>query len=280
VSHEPSTRRPKVCDQPARTLVASEIVDGCQWPVDRPITDAGQTDAPMTTDNDQLGDLFRLLRRQAGLTQETLSIATSIPIRDINNLEAGRAGDVLYGRLNRLFTEVEARARMSVWWKGAAADRLLDERHAAIVEQGASIIGRYSWATPTEVTFSEFGERGSIDVFAHREEYKAVAVCEIKSAFGSLEEMNRSLDAKVRLAPKLCQDRFGWTPRHVARLLIVPGISSTRRIVAAHRYTMDQLYPARGREIRAWLRRPDRSIGGVWFLSDPRNTSTVPEPEE
>jgi hypothetical protein len=205
--------------------------------------------------------------------------STSIPVLDIRKLEVGRAREIVLNRVRRLFGEVEARARVSVSWRGAAADRLLDERHAAIVEHGASVIARYAWATPAEVTFSEYGERGSIDVFAHRQDCAAVAVCEVKSAFGSLEDLNRSLDMKVRLAPKLCRDRFGWTPLHVGRLLIVPGVSSTRRVVAAHRHTLDQLYPARGREIRAWLRRPDRSIGGIWFLSDPRDTRPVSEPE-
>lgn len=233
----------------------------------------------MSSDDERLGELFRLLRHRSGLTQGDVALATSIPVRDIHKLEIGRAGEVVFERVRRLFGQVDARARMSVWWHGAAADRLLDERHASIAEQGARIIARYSWATPAEVTYSEYGERGSIDVFAHRREYAAVAVCEVKSAFGSLEELNRSLDVKARLAPKLCQDRFGWTPLHVGRLLIVPGVSSTRRVVATHRHTMDQLYPARGREIRAWLRRPGRSIGAIWFLSDPRNTRTVPEPE-
>ena len=71
-------------------------------------------------------------------------------------------------------------------------------------------------------------------------------VGEVKSVFGSLEELNRSLDVKVRLAPTICRKRFGWTPKHVGRLLIVPGVSSIRRVVAAHRQTMDELYPASG----------------------------------
>jgi hypothetical protein len=137
---------------------------------------------------------------------------------------------------------------------------------------------RWSWETTIELTFSEYGERGSIDIFGHRRSARAVAVCEVKSTFGALEELNRSLDVKVRLAPKLCRDRFGWTPDHVARLLIVPEVSSVRRVVAAHRATMDSLYPARSREVRNWLRRPVGSIAGIWFLSDPRVSPTVPDP--
>ena len=229
----------------------------------------------MNADDERLGQLSRLLRSKAGLTQEDLSIATSIPVRDIQRLEDGRVERIPVGRVRRLFSEVDGRTRISVWWKGAAADRLLDERHAAIAELASRVMSRYRWAVPAEFTYSEYGERGSIDLFGHRADLLAVAVCEVKSAFGSLEGLNRTLDAKVRLAPKLCMDRYGWSPRNIGRLLIVPDESTLRRVVAAHRQTMSVLYPARGREIRAWLRKPDRNIAGIWFLSDPQNTPAV-----
>jgi hypothetical protein len=230
-------------------------------------------------DDERVGRLFRLLRQRASLTQEEVAIATAIPVKDLRALESGHISLIRYGRARRLFAELEARARLSVWWNGAAADRLLDEEHAALVERGAVMIAGYSWMTPTEISFAEFGERGSIDIFAHREEAQAVAVCEIKSAFGSLEELNRTLDMKVRLAPRICSDRFGWTPHHVGRLLLVPDVSSTRRVVAAHRQTMNALYPACAAEIRRWLRKPDGNIAGIWFVSDPPNTPPVPPPE-
>lgn len=229
----------------------------------------------MNPDDARLGQLFKALRRATSLRQEEIALATEVPVRDIRRLESGDVEDVLYGRVRRLFAEVDARARISVWWRGAAADRLLDQEHATLGERAATFMARYGWETPLEVTFSEFGERGSIDIFGQRREYQAVAVCEVKSAFGSLEELNRTLDMKVRLAPKLCRDRYGWTPTVVARLLIVPEASTIRRVVASHSQTMRTLYPARGREIHRWLRQPNHSIAGIWFLSDPRNTPTV-----
>jgi transcriptional regulator with XRE-family HTH domain len=234
--------------------------------------------AQMDADDERLGELFRRLRQRAGITQEALASATSIPVQDIHKLETGRIAEIQFERVRRLFARLEARARLSVWWHGAAADRLLDERHAALGECAARVLARSAWQTPMEVTFSEYGERGSIDIFGHRTDLKAVAVCEVKSAFGSLEEMNRTLDAKVRLAPKLCRDYFGWTPVHVGRLLIVPDLSTIRRVVNAHRQTMGAIYPARSREVRAWLRHPDRDLSGIWFLSDPRSMRTDHEP--
>jgi hypothetical protein len=90
-----------------------------------------------------------------------------------------------------------------------------------------------------------------------------------------MEEMNRTLDIKVRLAPRLWQERFGWHPRIVGRVLILPEDRSIRRIVERHAATMATVYPARSREVRAWLRRPDRALRGIWFLSDLPNTQLV-----
>src|SRR5688572_20048440 len=126
---------------------------------------------PSVPEDERLGELFRVLRLQQQLTQEDIATATSIPVLDIRRVEDGRAGAVLYGRIRRLFGEIEGRARISVWWKGAAADRLLDERHAYYVERSARVVRRAGWAVPSEVTYSEFGERGSIDLFGHRHEF-------------------------------------------------------------------------------------------------------------
>ena len=101
-----------------------------------------------------------------------------------------------------MFEAVGARARPDVWWHGAAADRLLDERHAALVERGReSSSSGGAGRRPSRSPSRGYGERGSIDVLGGLREVGAVAVVEVKSDFGSLEETNRRLDMKERLAP-------------------------------------------------------------------------------
>ena len=175
-----------------------------------------------------------------------------------------------------MFEAVDGRARLTPWWGGAAADRLLDERHAAIAEGRIAVFRIHSWEPFAEVSFSEFGERGSIDIFATHAVYRAVAVCEVKSVIGSLEETNRTLDAKVRLAPTVTFKRFGWRPKTVGRILILPRDSTVHRVIKAHGATMQSLYPDGGREIRAWLRAPNFPLSAIWFVSDRPNTSTIP----
>lgn len=157
---------------------------------------------------------------------------------------------------------------MSTSWLGAAAERLLDERHARLVERVVPLMQRRGWETAVEVSFSRFGERGSIDVLGAHRDRAAVAVTEVKSELGSLEETNRVLDVKERLATPIAEARFGFRPRVVGRILVVPRDESIRRVIVRHEQTMASIYPARSREVRRWLHRPDAPIRGIWFVSD------------
>ena len=186
----------------------------------------------------------------------------------IRALEDGRAGQLRIDDVREHFASLGGRSRVSIWWKGADLDSLLDERHAMVVERGATIVGGYGWAVLTEVTFSDYGERGSIDLFATDEHRSAVFVGEAKSAWGSIEETNRRLDTKARLSPKVAYDRLGWRPRFVAKVLIFPDDTTARRVARRFDATLAATYPARAREIRGWLRRPEGAIAGLWFLSD------------
>jgi len=226
-------------------------------------------------DDERLAQLLRLLRRHADLTQVKLADAAGVPRRIVQLIEAGDAGMVRLDDVRKAFGGVDARARLTTWWHGAAADRLLDARHAELVERAIGVLRRRSWQTKAEITFSEWGERGSIDIFGALRAARAILVGEVKSDIGSLEELNRVLDVKQRLGGKLAIEQFGFRPHVIGRILILPDEMRLRRLVERHAATMASIYPARGREVRAWLRHPDRSIGGIWFLSDARSKSNA-----
>jgi hypothetical protein len=228
-------------------------------------------------EDERLGHLLRAIRRRAGQRQKDLAADARVPRRDLVLIGAGEAGKVRLERVRRVFAEAGGRARLTVWWNGAAADRLLDGRHAALVERALGVLESRGWKTQVEVTFSEFGERGSIDILAGHTKERAVAVCEVKTVVGSLEETNRILDVKERLGPRVAVVRLGWAPRVTGRILIVPDESTMRRIVARHAMAMASAYPARSREVRAWLRKPDRPLRGMWFLSDGRMRHGEPD---
>jgi transcriptional regulator with XRE-family HTH domain len=237
----------------------------------RPIRPADDQSVHNHADDERVGRLLILLRRRLRMRQRTLSGLAGVPRDDVLRVEAGRAGSVRLERLRRIFEAAGARGRFTVWWNGAAADRLLDERHAALVERAVSVFQRRGWTTAVEASYSEYGERGSIDILAGHPRFRAIAVSEVKSGIGSSEEMHRVLDAKERLAPKLAKQRFGWVPEAVGRILILPDELAMRRAVDRHGATMTSTYPARGRQIRAWIRRPDGPLRGIWFLSEVAN---------
>lgn len=89
----------------------------------------------MHSDDDRLGQLLRAIRRRQELTQKQLAAAAHVPVRDVIHIEDGGIGDVRVERVRRVFTAAGANARLTAWWNGAAADRLLDERHARLVER-------------------------------------------------------------------------------------------------------------------------------------------------
>jgi hypothetical protein len=191
-----------------------------------------------------------------------------VPREDLIRIERGDAAAIKHGHVRQVFAAVGANARMVFTWRGAAADRLLDERHAALVERAIGRLERRGWRCEPEVSFSIFGERGSIDILATWEDRNVAIVAEVKTELGSLEAMNRVLDAKVRLGGRIVFERRGWRPPAVSRLLVVADTSTNRRLVAGHDRTMGAVYPIRSAELRMWLRSPRGNIGGLWFLSE------------
>jgi hypothetical protein len=190
------------------------------------------------------------------------------PRHVVQAIEAGRAGRLTLDQIQRHFEEFDARARLTLWWNGADLDRLFDSRHAGIVEAGLDEIRRYGWKTAGEVTFSEFGERGSIDLMAANDAASAVLVGEAKSEWGSIEETLRRLDIKARLAPKIAFQTFGFRPRAIAAILLFAEDRTARRVAARFSTTLDSALPARGHDIRRWLREPAGNLRGLWFLTN------------
>lgn len=132
--------------------------------------------------------------------------------------------------LTSLFAALDAGLELRPHWNGAALDRLLDERHAALVERVGGTLRRLGWQVAMEVSFAHFGERGSIDILAWHVASRSLLVIEVKTAIGAMEETLRVLDVKVRLAPLIAGDRFGWiNAAAVSRLLVVPEDRTVRR---------------------------------------------------
>lgn len=172
----------------------------------------------------------------------------------------------------------EAHLDVSITWHGAALDRLIDEGHAWLVGIVARLMREWGWEVELEVSYSHYGERGSIDLLGWHPKTATLLVEETKTELGGVDGLLRPLDAKVRLAPVIARERFGWRAARVGRLVVFPDDRTVRRQVARRADVFDVALPDRSREVRRWLRRPTRPLRGLWFLTDDREVAFARNP--
>src|SRR5580765_8972595 len=82
---------------------------------------------------------------------------------------------------------LDARVSCRLTWNGEELDRLLDAAHAAVVEQVVRRLAAEGWVAATEVSFNEYGERGSIDVLGFHPATRCLLVVEVKSVIPDVQ---------------------------------------------------------------------------------------------
>lgn len=214
-----------------------------------------------------VGRLLRGLRRRRGWRQQDLATRAGVSQSQVSTLERGHLEGSTLALLRRAFGALDARVELVPSWRGADLERLLDQDHARMVAVVASRLEALGWTPVTEVTYSEYGERGSIDVLGLDAVHRACVVIEVKTSITSAEAVGRKLDEKTRLAPGIVAARWSWRPDSVARILVLPETMRLRRRIEAEPALRRMLPPA-GSTIRRWLRRPDGPLAATWFLSD------------
>lgn len=200
----------------------------------------------------------------------------------VSRVERGEMDAVPVGSARRIFAAVGGNLVLTPVWRGAALDRLLDERHALLSGMVLDHLRRAGWAVASEVSFAHYGERGSVDLLAGHPPTRTALVTEIKTELGSIEETQRRLDVKVRLCGELVEERFGWRPLIRARLLVLPEGRATRTLLERHAMLLGAAYPQRGWTVRRWIQTPSGPLAGLWVLSKDHLASGMrlsPEPQ-
>jgi transcriptional regulator with XRE-family HTH domain len=217
-------------------------------------------------DDVALGRRFRALRHQLGWRQSDVGEVTGLSQDTVSRVERGLLELVSLPALRSLAAGLGGELRLELWFRGAELDRLIDEGHAALVGAVAARLGALGWELRPEVSFAVYGERGSIDLIAWHAASRTLLVIEVKTQLVSIEETLRRLDVKVRLAATLVRERFGWEPRRVARLIVLPDGTTARAQVRRHDDVLRAAFPVRGPRLRAWLRAPVGSVAGLAFV--------------
>ncbi len=223
----------------------------------------------------RFGRSVRALRVRRRWRQEDLAAETRVSRSVVGRVERGERAGVTLDVVERLAEALGATVDIAVRWQGEGMDRLLDEGHARLVDAVVRRLTALGWEVGVEVSFSRYGERGSIDVMAWHPVRRKLVVIEVKSVTPDLQAMLGGLDRKARLGPSIARER-GWVAESASRILVIWDTRTSRRRIEAHGPSVRASLPAGTREVTAWLADPSGPpIAGVWFLADARGADAT-----
>jgi transcriptional regulator with XRE-family HTH domain len=149
----------------------------------------------------QAGRALRALRVRRRLSQRELAALSRVPQSTISRAERGHLSQLPLATTRRMFEALDASVEVDVRWRRGELERLVDREHASLVEAVVRRLRRVDWLVEVEVSYSIYGERGSIDVLAFDLRSLTLLVVEVKSELAAVEATLRKVDEKVRLAP-------------------------------------------------------------------------------
>jgi transcriptional regulator with XRE-family HTH domain len=208
----------------------------------------------------EVGRLLRMLRIRRGWRLRDVADRCGLSPATIGRTELGSIASVRV--LRRHAAALDVRAEWRVVGRGADIARLLDEEHAAIVEALAAAFRGGGWRVEAESSYSEYGERGRIDLLTFDPGSSLLAVVEVKTELADLQELFGSLSIKARLAPALGR-RMDWRATRVVTMLAVAATELNRSVVGSHpalfspferRWLRERRLPAiHGERILLWI---------------------------
>src|SRR4051812_12842431 len=114
----------------------------------------------------EVGRAFHGVRQRNRLRLVDLASRAGLSRSTASRVERGEWAGVTYGSIAAIAEALGVKLSVVASWQGAALDRVLDEGHARLVGLVAARLERRGWETHIEVSYSIFGERGSIDILA------------------------------------------------------------------------------------------------------------------
>lgn len=217
-------------------------------------------------DDVAVGRQVRDLRVGKNLGQAEVASRAGVSRQVVSRLERGLIDGLTIAKLRSISKALEAPPIVTLGWRGPEFDRNRDRLHAAIVEAMCRHLRLHGWEVGPESGFSHYGERGSADILAWHPRAEVLLIVEIKTRLWDLQDLFSSTDRKRRLLPPEARRRFGWNPKSIGLLLVMPDLSTHRHTVARHASTFEAAFPARYREVRRWLSNPVNDLTGLTFL--------------
>lgn len=207
--------------------------------------------------DDPVGGMLRALRIRRGLRQVDVARLALVSPMTVSRLERGQVESLTVRVIRRVARVLEVRMDFAPWSRHGDLHRFATAEHAGLVEAVVKVLGQLGWAARAEVSFSNLGERGFIDILAWHAASATLLVIEVKTEIVDVGDTLGTLDRKRRLAAGIGRE-MGWIPRVVAAALIVEDTTTNRRRIANHAATVRTQLPDDGRRMRAFLRHPER----------------------
>jgi len=179
----------------------------------------------------EVGRLLRMLRIRRGWRLRDVADRCGLSTATIGRTELGiiTSAHVLRQHAASLDLRVEWR----VVGRGADVARVLDDEHAAIVNALAATLRRAGLPLEAEASFSEYGERGRIDLVAFDPASETILVVEVKTELADLQDLFGGLNVKTRLAPTIAK-RLSWPVSRTVTILAVAATARNRATVRSH----------------------------------------------
>lgn len=216
------------------------------------------------------GRLVRMARIEQRWRQLDLAVRAGVSVTTVSRLERGHLGRIPLDTIRAVAEALHIRVQLFARARAIDLDRVQNERHSSMADHLARWIGsRPGWATRPEVSYSEYGERGSIDLLCWHAASRSLLVVEIKTELLEFGVLLAKLDEKERLGPVIAR-RLGWSAATVSVCLFLAESMTNRRRLAAHASLLRAALPADSRQVARWLGQPVGAIRGLRFVSDSR----------
>jgi transcriptional regulator with XRE-family HTH domain len=238
----------------------------------RPVSARGHD--PGWMEDQRFGAAIRATRVRRRMTQRQLAHAAGASDGSVSRLERGLCSSMALATIRAIAKVLDVRVELLPRSRAADLERVVAGAHAALADAVVAwIASREGWIVRPEVGFSNWGERGVIDLLAWHAGRRTLLVIELKTELVDINALLGTLDRYVRNAPAAVVP-FGWQPLVVARLLIVGESDFNRRRVREHGSLLAAALPDRVATVRRWLGDPTAELAGLMFFANRHPGST------
>ena len=150
----------------------------------------------------KVGAAIRAERRRRRLRQRDVADRAGMSQQTVSRIERGGLGGLAVASLRSVCRILQIDVDLLLRSRGPNLDALLDSRHADLVAAVADRFGT-GWTVVAEYSYSQYGERGSVDLLAWKGDSQSLALVEVKSEVDDVQALLRGVDVKTRLVPRV-----------------------------------------------------------------------------